>query len=59
MVRVTGPWRISEPSRLLIQSPPEQGIVLKFTAKEPGSVLRLRPVDMRFSYQEAFQIPRH
>ena len=29
--------------------------MLKFMAKEPGSPLRLSPVDMRFSYQEAFQ----
>ncbi len=25
-------------------------------AKEPGSQLRLRPVDMHFSYKEAFQV---
>lgn len=43
------------PVRLVIQMHPQQGIVLKFMAKEPGSQLRLRPVDMRFSYQEAFQ----
>ncbi|MHB8483421.1 MAG: glucose-6-phosphate dehydrogenase [Nitrospiria bacterium] len=47
----------AEPARLVIQIHPEQGIVLKFTAKEPGSLLRLRPVDMRFSYKEAFQMP--
>ncbi|HXN07491.1 MAG TPA: glucose-6-phosphate dehydrogenase [Nitrospiria bacterium] len=47
----------AEPARLVIQIQPEQGIVLKFTAKEPGSIFRLKPVDMRFSYQEAFQIP--
>lgn len=46
-----------QPTRLVIQMQPEQGIVLKFTAKEPGSQFRLRPVDMRFSYKEAFQIP--
>jgi glucose-6-phosphate 1-dehydrogenase len=45
----------AQPSRLVIQMHPEQGIVLKFMAKEPGSPLRLRPVDMRFSYKEAFQ----
>jgi glucose-6-phosphate 1-dehydrogenase len=47
----------AEPTRLIIQIQPEQGIILKFTAKEPGSQLRLRPVDMRFSYKEAFNIP--
>jgi len=45
----------SQPTRLIIQIYPEQGIVLKFMAKEPGAQLRLRPVDMRFSYKEAFQ----
>ncbi|MFI5304390.1 MAG: glucose-6-phosphate dehydrogenase, partial [Nitrospiria bacterium] len=47
----------AEPARLVIQIHPDEGIILKFTAKEPGSILRLRPVDMRFSYKEAFQIP--
>ena len=47
----------AQPTRLVIQMQPEQGIVLKFMAKEPGSTLRLRPVDMRFSYQEAFERP--
>lgn len=45
-----------QPVRLVIQIQPEQGIVFKFMAKEPGSELRLRPVDMRFSYKEAFQV---
>lgn len=45
----------AQPARLVIQIQPEQGIVLKFIAKEPGSPLRLRPVDMRFSYREAFK----
>ena len=46
----------TQPVRLVIQLNPEQGIVLKFMAKEPGSPLRLSPVDMRFSYKEAFQV---
>ena len=46
----------TQPVRLVIQINPEQGIVLKFMAKEPGSELRLQPVDMRFSYKEAFQV---
>ncbi len=45
----------AQPVRLVIQIQPEQGIVLKFIAKAPGSPLRLRPVDMRFSYKDAFQ----
>ena len=46
----------TQPTRLVIQINPEQGIVLKFMAKEPGSQLRLRPVDMRFCYKDAFQV---
>ncbi|MDO8988806.1 MAG: glucose-6-phosphate dehydrogenase [Sideroxyarcus sp.] len=46
----------SQPTRLVIQLSPEQGIVLKFMAKEPGPMLRLRPVDMRFCYSQAFQV---
>jgi len=45
----------ASPARLVIQLQPEQGIVIKFMAKEPGAQLRLSPVDMRFSYAEAFQ----
>lgn len=45
----------AQPTRLVIQINPEQGIVLKFMAKEPGLPLRLSPVDMRFRYKDAFQ----
>ncbi len=44
----------SEPVRLVIQIQPQEGIILKFMAKEPGSPLRLQPVDMRFYYADAF-----
>lgn len=44
----------AEPVRLVIQIQPQQGIILKFMAKEPGMPLRLQPVDMRFAYSEAF-----
>jgi len=47
----------AQPVRLVIQIQPNEGMVLKFMAKEPGSQLRLRPVDMRFSYDDAFNIP--
>ncbi|MEJ2392625.1 MAG: glucose-6-phosphate dehydrogenase [Gammaproteobacteria bacterium] len=43
------------PARLVIQLQPEQGIVIKFMAKQPGAQLRLSPVDMRFNYADAFQ----
>lgn len=44
----------AQPVRLVIQIQPHEGIILKFMAKEPGSPLRLRPVDMRFCYADAF-----
>jgi glucose-6-phosphate 1-dehydrogenase len=46
----------TEPVRLVIQIQPQQGVILKFMAKQPGSPLRLRPVDMRFSYSDAFEM---
>jgi glucose-6-phosphate 1-dehydrogenase len=46
-----------QPARLIIQVQPQQGVVFKFMAKEPGSQLRLRPVNMRFCYEDAFQMP--
>lgn len=47
----------AQPVRLVIQIQPQEGIILKFMAKEPGSPLRLRPVDMRFAYGDAFDRP--
>jgi glucose-6-phosphate 1-dehydrogenase len=46
-----------QPARLVICIQPDEGIVLKFQAKQPGPKIRLRPVDMRFSYQESFKVP--
>ena len=46
-----------QPARLTICIQPDQGIVLRFQAKEPGPQMYLRPVDMRFSYEEAFKKP--
>ena len=45
------------PSRLVLSIQPEEGIVLDFQAKYPGPTMLLRPVEMRFSYQENFAIP--
>lgn len=47
----------SQPVRLVMQIQPQEGVIIKFIAKEPGSPLRLRPVDMHFSYAEAFDRP--
>lgn len=44
-----------QPDRLVICIHPNEGIVLKFHAKQPGQDIRLRPVDMHFSYEESFQ----
>ncbi len=45
-----------QPNHLVIHIQPEEGIVLRFQAKQPGSILHLRPVDMHFSYQETFKL---
>jgi glucose-6-phosphate 1-dehydrogenase len=47
-----GDWA---PNRLVIQIQPHEGILLRFQAKRPGADVRLSPVAMRFSYQEAFR----
>lgn len=44
-----------QPNHLFIHIQPEEGIVLRFQAKKPGSILHLSPVDMHFSYQETFK----
>ncbi len=45
------------PSRLVLSIQPEEGIVLCFQAKYPGPKMSLRPVEMRFSYPESFDVP--
>lgn len=45
------------PSRLVLSIQPEEGIVLGFQAKYPGPRMLLRPVEMRFGYQESFAVP--
>ena len=46
-----------QPTRVILCIQPDEGIVLRCYAKQPGSLMRLRQVDMRFSYREAFKIP--
>jgi len=41
-------------ARLVILLQPEEGIVLRFQAKQPGPGVRLRSVNMRFNYARAF-----
>jgi glucose-6-phosphate 1-dehydrogenase len=43
------------PNSLLLRIQPAEGILLRFQAKQPGTMMRLGNADMRFSYQEAFQ----
>jgi glucose-6-phosphate 1-dehydrogenase len=45
------------PSRLVLSIQPEEGIVLAFQAKYPGPAMVLRPVEMRFRYEDTFAIP--
>ena len=43
-----------QPNRLILRIQPEEGIVLRFQAKRPGPSMLLRPVSMRFDYDETF-----
>jgi len=45
---------VFEPNRLIINIQPEEGIVMRFQAKEPGAGMRLRTVSMEFDYGDAF-----
>jgi glucose-6-phosphate 1-dehydrogenase len=47
--------RDMQPNALLIRIQPDDGIVLRFQAKQPGQKLRLRPVDMEFDYSASFR----
>jgi glucose-6-phosphate 1-dehydrogenase len=42
------------PNVLVIRIQPDEGIHLQVGAKEPGPEMRLAPVDMHFTYKEAF-----
>jgi glucose-6-phosphate 1-dehydrogenase len=50
----SGAIRDMLPNSLVIRIQPDEGIVLRFQAKVPGQKLRLKPVDMNFSYKAAF-----
>lgn len=43
-----------ESNLLAVNIQPEEGIYLRFGAKEPGPAVCVRPVDFRFTYREAF-----
>lgn len=42
-------------NRLVIGIQPEETIVLRFQAKQPGMEVRLGPVEMRFGYRDSFR----
>jgi glucose-6-phosphate 1-dehydrogenase len=44
-----------QPNRLEIDIQPREGICLEFQAKQPGVSMLLSPVEMHFSYAEAFK----
>jgi glucose-6-phosphate 1-dehydrogenase len=44
-----------QPNRLVIDIQPDEGIALRFQAKQPGVILRLSPQEMHFRYAEAFK----
>jgi glucose-6-phosphate 1-dehydrogenase len=44
-----------QPNRLVIRIQPEEGITLRFQAKRPGLTVFLSPVEMVFTYREAFK----
>jgi glucose-6-phosphate 1-dehydrogenase len=44
-----------QPNRLVIRIQPEEGIVSRIQAKQPGTQMVLGPVDMQFLYHEAFK----
>jgi glucose-6-phosphate 1-dehydrogenase len=45
-----------QPNRLIVRIQPEESILLRFQAKQPGPSMRLNPVEMRFCYSEAFKV---
>jgi len=45
-----------QPNRLVIRIQPEESILLRFQAKEPGPNMHLSPVEMRFCYRTAFKV---
>jgi glucose-6-phosphate 1-dehydrogenase len=43
-----------QPNRLAIRIQPDEGIMLRFQAKQPGPRMLLRPEELSFKYREAF-----
>jgi len=46
---------VIEPNRLALQIEPTEGIMLLTQAKEPGLVMKIKPVEMHYTYDEVFE----
>jgi glucose-6-phosphate 1-dehydrogenase len=46
-----------QPARIIMSIQPDEGIVLRFQAKQPGPKVILKPVEMRFNFRESFSGP--
>jgi glucose-6-phosphate 1-dehydrogenase len=44
------------PNLLIVRIQPEEGISLRFSSKQPGSGMKLRPVSMDFNYGSSFGV---
>jgi glucose-6-phosphate 1-dehydrogenase len=49
--------QLFQPNRLAIQIAPDEGVVLRTQVKEPGLGMKLKPVDMHYTYGEVFHTP--
>jgi glucose-6-phosphate 1-dehydrogenase len=43
-----------EPNSLILRIQPDEGIAIRFGAKQPGATMKVEPVKMDFKYQEFF-----
>jgi glucose-6-phosphate 1-dehydrogenase len=46
-----------QPAGIIISIQPDEGITLRFQARQPGTKVILKPVDMQFNYRESFNGP--
>lgn len=47
--------KVMQSNRLAIQIEPQEGIMLRTQAKEPGPGMKIKPVEMHYTYQEVFK----
>ena len=45
-----------EPNRLMLRIQPDEAILLRFQAKQPGQLMCISPVKMAFYYEDAFDV---